>query len=91
MGLVWMSLLGGSYAISGRPTSASRSWCSFFPARLRSDWSLDNLSCLPLRHPVRVGLRYTWSSPGADERAGGLPGFFYAAVPVSTAFMFLST
>jgi len=94
MGLVWMSLLGGSYAISKQANIRIEILVSFFPARLRQRLEvLTNLVLLALFASLFVvGLRYTLViAPARTSALVVSQAFFYAAVPVSAAFMFLST
>ncbi len=94
MGLVWMSFLGGSYAISRQANIRIEILVSFFPARFRQRLEvLTNIGLLALFAILfLVGLRYTRViAPARTSALVISQAWFYAAVPVSAVFMFLYT
>mgnify|MGYP005816368133 CR=1 FL=1 len=94
MGLVWMSLLGGSYAIGQQANIRIEVLVTFLPApaRLLLECA-TNLGLLGLFATLFVvGLRYTLVI--APSRTGALvvsQAYFFAAVPVAALCMGLYT
>ena len=91
MGLVWMSFLAGSYAISKKANIRIDLLVSFFPARFRVwlECATNGLLLVLFAVLFVVGLRYTLVI--APARTGALvvsQAYFYAAVPMSAIFMF---
>lgn len=94
MGLVWMSLLGGSYAISKKANIRIELLVSFLSNRVRNVLEIiTNIALLGLFVTLFVvGLRYALVA--APDRTGALvvsQAYFYASVPVSAVFMFFYT
>jgi TRAP-type transport system small permease protein len=94
MGLVWMSFLAGSYAISKKANIRIDLLAMFFPERFKRwlEFCTDALLVALFGLLFAVGLRYTLVI--APARTGALvvsQAYFYAAVPVSALFMLFYT
>jgi TRAP-type C4-dicarboxylate transport system permease small subunit len=90
MGLVWMSLLAGSYAISKKANIRIELLATVLPERIRAWLEFGtNLLLLGLFATLFViGTRYALAI--APSRTGAMvvsQAYFYAAVPVSAVFM----
>jgi TRAP-type C4-dicarboxylate transport system permease small subunit len=90
MGLVWMSFLAGSYAISRKANIRIELLMRMLPERART-WLefATNLLLLGLFGTLFViGTRYTLAiAPSSTGAMVVSQAYFYAAVPVSAVFM----
>jgi TRAP-type C4-dicarboxylate transport system permease small subunit len=90
MGLVWMSFLAGSYAISKKANIRIEILVRILPERCRT-WLefVTNLLLLGLFAVLLViGLRYTLAiAPSSTGAMMISQAYFYAAVPVAAVFM----
>jgi TRAP-type C4-dicarboxylate transport system permease small subunit len=94
MGLVWMSFLAGSYAISKKANIRIDLLASYLPARFKAwlEFVTNGLLLLLFAVLCVIGLKYMLAI--APARTGALvvsQAYFYAAVPVSAVFMFFYT
>jgi TRAP-type C4-dicarboxylate transport system permease small subunit len=90
MGLVWMSFLAGSYAISKKANIRIDLLAMFFPDAFKRwlEFCINILLVSLFTVLFVIGLRYTLVI--APARTGALvvsQAYFYAAVPVSALFM----
>ncbi len=90
MGLVWMSFLAGSYAISQKANIRIGMLVTSLPERVQA-WLefLTNLLLLGLFAVLFViGVRYTLAiAPSSTGAMMVSQAYFYAAVPVAAVFM----
>ncbi len=94
MGLVWMSLLAGSYAIAQKANIRIDTLARLFPDRVKAwlEFSTNVVLLGLFAGLFFVGLRYTITI--APARTGALvvsQAYFYSAVPVSALFMLFYT
>ncbi len=94
MGLVWMSLLGGSYAISKKSNIRIELLVTFLSARARAVLEIltDLVLCGLFAVLFVVGLRYTLiAAPARTAALVVSQAYFFASVPVASVFMIFYT